>query len=86
MAVVFSEHVQTRIARRGTSELEVTEVLSKGLPDTARGGRLAKSLILPFGRRWGSKTYEQKKVRVVYIVEGDDTLVVTVYVYYGSWQ
>ncbi len=43
-------------------------------------------MVFPFGRQWGSKTYEQKKVRVIYTAVGDDILVVTVYVYYGSWQ
>ncbi len=43
-------------------------------------------MIFPFGKRWGVKTFEQKKVKVIFVIEGDDTLVITVYVYYGSWQ
>ena len=86
MAIRFPDHVRTRVARRGTTEDEIAEVLAKGLPDIARPGRRAKSLIYPFGRAWGGRTYEQKKVRVIYVLEEDDTVVVTVYVYYGSWQ
>jgi hypothetical protein len=82
----LSDHVVTRLLSRGTSILEVEEVLAKGLPDTARGGRQAKYLIYPYGHRWGARTYEQKRVRVVYALQGDVAYVVTVYVYYGSWQ
>jgi hypothetical protein len=57
----MSDHARTRIARRGTTEAEIAEVLEKGLPDIARPGRLAKSLIYPFGRTWGGRTYEQKR-------------------------
>ena len=48
--------------------------------------KLAKSIVFPFGRVWGTRRYEQKKVRVIYVVEGEDEFVVTVYVYYGSWN
>ena len=30
--------------------------------------------------------YEQKRVRVVFVRRGGDLIVVTVYVYYGSWR
>ncbi len=35
-------------------------------------------MIFPFGKRWGVKTFEQKKVKVIFVIEGDDTLVITV--------
>jgi hypothetical protein len=85
MAVRFSRHVLTRLAARGTSEQEMRETLEKGLPDRAHGNREAKTMIVPFGRRWGARTYEQKKIRVIYKNEPPDTVVITVYVYYGSW-
>lgn len=85
LVIRFSSHARTRMGPRGTSEEEIAEVLAKGLPDVAGAGRQAKSLIYPFGRTWSRRTYEQKKVRVIYIHDGEDTVVVTVYVYYGSW-
>lgn len=42
-------------------------------------------MIVPFGKRWGGRTYERKKVRVIYKTEPPDTVVITVNVYYGSW-
>lgn len=84
LVIRFSSHARTRMGPRGTSEEEIAEVLAKGLPDVAGAGRQAKSLIYPFGRTWSRRTYEQKKVRVIYIHDGEDTVVVTVYVY--QWE
>ncbi|MGE3073239.1 MAG: hypothetical protein AB7N24_04035 [Dehalococcoidia bacterium] len=86
LAIRLSQLVNTRITRRGTSEQEIADVIARGLPDSATRNREAKSLVYPFGRRWGTKSYEQKKVRVIYVEEGDDILVINLYVYYGSWQ
>jgi len=86
LAARFSEHAEGRLLSRGTSREEIVKVLTNGLPDLATSGRSAKSMIFPFGKRWGVKTFEQKKVKVIFVIEGDDTLVITVYVYYGSWQ
>ena len=74
------------MTRRGTTGQEIADVVARGLPDSATGNRRAKSLVYPFGHRWGTKSYEQKKVKVIYVEEGDDIFVITVYVYYGSWQ
>ena len=85
MAVRFSQHVSTRLTARGTTEQEVRETLARGLPDRAYGDREAKAMVVPFGTTWGGRRYEQKKIRAIYKVEGADTVVITVYVYYGSW-
>lgn len=74
------------MAVRGTNQTEIAAVLRTGLPDSASPPKLAKAAVFPFGQFRGSRRYEQKKVRVIYVVEGEDELVVTVYVYYGSWN
>lgn len=86
MAVRYSAHVLTRLEARGTNELEIEQALRFGFPDVARPPKLSRAIVFPFGRIWGGRRYEQKKVRVIYVRDDQDELVVTVYVYYGSWE
>jgi len=86
VAILYSNHSVTRLGPRGATQREVEEVLAKGLPEPARTGRHAKALVYPFGRHFGRRTHEQRKVKVIYAEEGADMRVITVYVYYGSWQ
>ena len=42
--------------------------------------------IFPFsGERFG-RSYDQKKVEVFYAEEGNDIIIITVYVFYGKWE
>ena len=86
MTIVFGVHVLKRMPERGTTVAEVEDVLRNGEPDDARSGYVARSKVFPFARVWGRKEYPEKRVRVVFVEEGDSTFVVTVYVYYGSWS
>ena len=74
------------MSARGTNESEIVQALRSGLPDVATPPKLAKSIVLPFGLVWGGRRYEQKKVRAIYVLDGEDEFVITVYVYYGSWN
>lgn len=78
-------HALERMPERGTTVAEVEDVLRTGEIDVARIGYFARSKVFPFARVWGHREYAEKKVRVVYAEEGDTTVVVTVYVYYGRW-
>ena len=86
MATVYTAHALERIDWRGTSLEEVDEVLENGSADAARPGYEARYKVFPYGKEWGRKFYPQKRVRVVFAEEGQDTVVVTVYVYFGSWD
>lgn len=86
MAILYTAHARARMRTRGTSDPEVEASLRMGLEDVANRPKLAKTIILPFGRFWGGRRFEQKKLRVIYAEEGDDLIVITVYVYYGSWS
>ena len=86
MSVVFGIHVLKRIPERGTTVAEVEDVLRSGDIDKARPGYAARAKVFAFGRLWAGKAYPEKRVRVIYVGEGDTTVVVTVYVYYGSWS
>jgi hypothetical protein len=86
VGVVIIDHARRRMPERGVSEDEVREVLARGQPAEARGGRQALELIFPYNTYWQGRFYEQKRVRVVYAEEGPDQVVITVYAYYGRWS
>ena len=52
----------------------------------AKHGRLGKAKIYLFQRMWRGTFYEQKRVEVIYTVEKDVVITVTVYVFYGKWE
>ena len=86
MAILFTEHALKRIPWRGTSVDEVTAVILDGTPDEARPGYEARVSVFPYERDWGGKVFPQKRVRAIFAREGDDIVVVTVYVYFGRWN
>ncbi len=71
---------------RGTTENEIEAVLSKGTEVAAKKGRKAKEMVFDYGKEWLGKSYSQKKVRVIYVMENGDIVVITVKVYYGRWR
>jgi len=52
----------------------------------AGGGRLAKTKVYDYHGVWKGRHYDQQMVNVVYLVEGDVLVTVTVVVYYGRWR
>jgi hypothetical protein len=71
---------------RGASEAEVEKVLLLGTDTPAKKGRKAKEMVFEYGEQWLGKVYQQKKVVVIYIKENDETIVITVKVFYGQWR
>lgn len=86
MPVIIIDHARRRMPERGVSEDEIREVLARGQPAEARGGRQALELIFPYNSYWRRRFHEQKKVKVVYVEEDNDQVVITVYAYYGRWS
>jgi len=57
-----------------------------GLPIAAKYKRSGKGNVFPFsGKRLG-RFYDQKRVEVFYAEEGNDIIIITVYVFYGKWE
>ena len=81
----FTRHALDQATKRGTTPEEMVAVLQTGTVDTARAGYSALSKVYPFVRAWRGRYYRQKTVGVVYVAEAGETVVITVYVYYGSW-
>jgi hypothetical protein len=66
--------------------IEIKDVISSGITIPAKHGRIGKAKVYDFKQQWLGKYYEQKRVEVVYTVEKDIIVTVTVYVFYGEWE
>jgi hypothetical protein len=86
--VVFklTEHAKERAIERGTTQEEIQKVLSKGKKVQVKEGRRGKEMVFEYRKDWLGKPYPQKKVKVIYIEEEDEVVVITVKVYYGKWR
>ncbi len=86
MKIRVDPHTLKRAWERGTDEEEIRDVVLTGFPIPAKAGRLGRAKIYPFNQFRLGKFYEQKRVEVIYVVEGDTVVTVTVYVFYGKWE
>ena len=57
----------------------------RGFGPPTVGSGAAKQRFPRFGERFG-RSYDQKKVEVFYAEEGNDIIIITVYVFYGKWE
>ena len=86
MKIIIEPHTLIRAEERGASENEILEVLTKGTDEVAKKSRFRKSSIFDFNSERLGKYYEQKKIDVIFVIEHDNIITVTVYVYYGKWK
>jgi hypothetical protein len=61
-------------------------VIETGTVIPAKRGRLAKAKVYPFDQERLGKHYEQKRVEVIYVIEKEVAVTITVYVFYGTWE
>jgi Domain of unknown function (DUF4258) len=86
MEILIEPHTLERAVERGTNAFEVRDVIITGFSIPARYGRIRKGKIYNFQQYWRNRYYEQKRVEVIYTVEDDTIVTVTVYVFYGNWE
>lgn len=86
MNIRIIPHALERARERGASEEEIRDTLENGFPIKVKHGRYGKAKIYDFNRLWSKKFYEQKRIEVIYTIEGDAIIVITVYVFYGKWS
>ena len=86
MKIRIDPHALARMPLRGVSADEVAEVLRLGEEGEARGERHAKQMVFAHEKLWAGRHYDQKKVKVVYMIQEDEIVVVTVLAYYGRWS
>ena len=78
----LSGHAREAILSRGATGQEVIDAVRQVPWEPAEQGRMQCRKDFVFGRDWNGKTYGTKQVRPIFVVEADEIVVVTVYVYY----
>ena len=86
MPIRIDPHAAARAEERGASTEEIQATIETGASIPAGRGRTGRAKVFPFGKKWLGRPYDQKRVEAVYATEGDDIIVVTVYVFYGKWE
>jgi hypothetical protein len=86
MEIQIDPHTLERAGERGTNEAEIRDVIYTGSLIPARYGRIGKAKLYEFRQNRHNKYYEQKRVEVFYLIEGNKIITVTVYVFYGKWE
>ena len=86
MRIQIDPHTLERAEERGTDDGEIRDVIETGFAISAKYGRLGKAKVYPYGQKRHGRHFEQKRVEVVYTIEGDSIITVTAYVFYGKWE
>ena len=86
MGIQIDAHTLERAEERGANEEEIKDVINTGFPVPAKYGHMGKAKVYDFKQKRHDKYYEQKRVEVIYIIERDVIVTVTVYVFYGKWE
>ncbi|MBI4745454.1 MAG: DUF4258 domain-containing protein [Deltaproteobacteria bacterium] len=86
MEIQIDPHTLDRAEERGVDESEIKDVIKTGFTIAAKYGRMGKAKVYNFRQKRLDRYYEQKRVEVFYIVEGEKIITVTVYVFYGKWE
>ena len=84
--IEISDHALDSMQERGAVEEEVKLVLEQGQEASARHPRLAREAVFRDGYNWRGRFYPHKLIRVIYAYDGENIVVVTVYVFYGVWE
>jgi len=85
MEILIDDHAEERAPERGATEEEINDILRSGKLTIAKGNRLAKEKVYSFNKDWNGKTYKEKHVKVIYIIERNTIVVITVVVKYGNF-
>lgn len=86
MEIQIDPHTLERAEERGTNEIEIKDVIQAGFSISAKYGRIGKAKVYDFKNNRHNKYYEHKRVEVFYLIEGENIITVTVYVFYGKWE
>jgi len=86
MRIQIEPHTLERAEERGATAEEIEDVIQNGFTIPARKNRFAKGKIYSFDRARLGKFYKQKRIEVIYLVENDVIVTVTVFVFYGEWM
>ena len=86
MKITIDPHTLKRALERGTTEKEIKDVIKTGFNITAKYNRKGKGKVYSFKQKRQNKYFEQKRVEVIYTIERNIIITITVYVFYGKWE
>lgn len=86
MTIKIEKHTLDRASERGASEIEIMEVLDSGFAINAKNERFGKAKVFAFNDIRNNKYYKHKRVEVIYTIQDNIIVTVTVYVFYGEWE
>ena len=86
MRIHIDPHTLDRAEERGASEAEIRDVIETGSAMLARSERKRKAKVYQFKKKRHGRYYEHKRVEVIYVIEENSIITVTVYVFYGEWE
>lgn len=86
MIVRIDPHTLKRAKERGTTPEEIEDVIRTGISIESKRNRFGKFKVYPFGRLRNGRRYDEKRVEVYFIRDGNALVTVTVYVFYGKWE
>ena len=86
MEIRIDPHTIERAAERGASEDEIKDVLNTGYDISVKRRRRGKAKVYNFNQKRLDTFYKQKKIEVIYTIENDKIVTITVYVFYGRWK
>ena len=78
----LSGHAREQLFFRGTTEEEVIQAIRTSPWQPAELGRLECRKNFTFENEWNKKYYKTKQVRPIFVDEGDEIVVVTIYTYF----
>ncbi len=78
----FSGHALDQLSRRGATEGEVIQAVRGAEWEAADRGRLECRYNFAFDAEWNGTYYTTKQVRPIFVEEGSEIVIVTVYVYF----
>lgn len=86
MKIQIDPHTLERAIERGASKDEIKDVLVSGFDIPAKRDRKGKAKVYQYDQKRLNTFFEQKRIEVIYTIEGDRIVTVTVYVFYGNWE
>jgi hypothetical protein len=86
MIIQIDPHTLERAEARGANEEDILDFLLTGFSIPAKHNRLGKAKVYNFQQPRQGRYYEQKRVEVIYFVDNDVVITVTVYLFYGKWE
>jgi len=86
MKIKIDPHTLKRAEERGTTTGEIRDVINTGFSIPAKSYRRAKAKVFDYRKKRLGKWYARKRVEVIYTLERDKIITVTVYVFYGNWK